>query len=203
VLPASSSSASGSCHSLRGPERMLQNGARPGDAYIGVDGMYVRVVSFGTTGDYELTRHERSIFCFRRRQPGFNAAALMSGRRLLTAGSSGPVRFQLKERVPIRSTVRRDWQDIPMLTAPPIRWKDAPAFERRTSETSQTHAWSRYGPGTWRPSSFANRDGSRPGQSISMSLRGGRSKRCCFSGPGLGRERPRRWHSISPDAESG
>jgi hypothetical protein len=44
--------------------------------------MYVRVVSFGTNWWAMHSRETSDPFCFRRRAAWFNAAALMSGRRL-------------------------------------------------------------------------------------------------------------------------
>src|SRR5208282_3404740 len=76
---------------------------------------------------YELTRHERSIL--------LPAEGSLVQRRRLDVGKAassqrdlpGPGPLQLEERVRSGVPVARDWQDIPMLTAPPIRWKDAPA----------------------------------------------------------------------------
>ena len=56
--------------------------------------MYVRVVSFGTTWWTMNSRDTNDPFCFRRRAAWFNAAALMSGRRLHhSAIFPGQVRF--------------------------------------------------------------------------------------------------------------
>jgi len=59
--------------------------------------MYVRVVSFGTNWWAMHSRETRDPFCFRRRAVWFNAAALMSGRRLRhCAIFPGQVRFNSK-----------------------------------------------------------------------------------------------------------
>jgi len=59
--------------------------------------MYVRVVSFGTNW-WTMNSHDTSDpYCFRRRAAWFNAAALMSGRRLHhSAIFPGQVRFNSK-----------------------------------------------------------------------------------------------------------
>jgi hypothetical protein len=59
--------------------------------------MYVRVVSFGTNWWAMHSRDTADPFCFRRRAAWFNAAALMSGRRLHhCAVFPGQVRFNSK-----------------------------------------------------------------------------------------------------------
>ena len=59
--------------------------------------MYVRVVSFGTNW-WAMNSHDTSDpYCFRRRAAWFNAAALMSGRRLHhSAIFPGQIRFNSK-----------------------------------------------------------------------------------------------------------
>ena len=70
--------------------------------------MYVRVVSFGTNW-WAMNSHDTSDpYCFRRRAAWFNAAALMSGRRLHhSAIFPGQVRFNSKSgfdpEFPLRS----------------------------------------------------------------------------------------------------
>ena len=59
--------------------------------------MYIRVVSFGTNWWTMNSRNTSDPFCFRRRAAWFNAAALMSGRRLHhSAIFPGQVRFNSK-----------------------------------------------------------------------------------------------------------
>jgi len=59
--------------------------------------MYVRVVSFGTNWWTMNSRDTSDPYCFRRRAAWFNAAALMSGRRLHhSAIFPGQVRFNSK-----------------------------------------------------------------------------------------------------------
>ena len=59
--------------------------------------MYVRVVSFGTNWWVMHSRDTSDPFCFRRRAAWFNAAALMSGRRLHhSAIFPGRIRFNSK-----------------------------------------------------------------------------------------------------------
>lgn len=59
--------------------------------------MYVRVVSFGTNWWAMNSRDTSDPFCFRRRAAWFNAAALMSGKRLHhCAIFPGQVRFNSK-----------------------------------------------------------------------------------------------------------
>ena len=59
--------------------------------------MYVRVVSFGTNWWAMCSRDTSDPYCFRRRAAWFNAAALMSGRRLHhSAIFPGQVRFNSK-----------------------------------------------------------------------------------------------------------
>ena len=59
--------------------------------------MYVRVVSFGTNWWAMNSRDTSDPFCFRRRAAWFNAAALMSGKRLRhCAIFPGHVRFNSK-----------------------------------------------------------------------------------------------------------
>ena len=70
--------------------------------------MYVRVVSFGTNWWTMHSRDTSDPYCFRRRAAWFNAAALMSGRRLHhSAIFPGQVRFNAKSgfdpEFPLRS----------------------------------------------------------------------------------------------------
>jgi hypothetical protein len=59
--------------------------------------MYIRIVSFGTNWWAMRSRDTSDPFCFRRRAAYFNAAALMSGRRLHhSAIFPGQVRFNAK-----------------------------------------------------------------------------------------------------------
>lgn len=59
--------------------------------------MYVRVISFGTNWWTMRSRETSDPFCFRRRVAYFNAAALMSGRRLHHSSIfPGQVRFNSK-----------------------------------------------------------------------------------------------------------
>jgi len=59
--------------------------------------MYVRVISFGTNWWAMCSRDTSDPYCFRRRAAWFNAAALMSGRRLHhSAIFPGQVRFNSK-----------------------------------------------------------------------------------------------------------
>ena len=88
--------------------------------------MYVRVVSFGTNWWAMNSRDTSDPFCFRRRAAWFNAAALMSGRRLRhCAIFPGQVRFNSKSGFDPEFPLRADWQDVSVLGAPPIRRKDA------------------------------------------------------------------------------
>ena len=73
------------------------NARCPGNAYGGVGGMYIRVISFGTNWWAMRSRAVDDPFCFRRKAAYFNAAALMSGRRLHhSAIFPGQVRFNGK-----------------------------------------------------------------------------------------------------------
>ena len=70
--------------------------------------MYVRVVSFGTNWWTMNSSDKADPFCFRRRAAWFNAAALMSGRRLHhSAVFPGQVRFNSRSgfdpEFPLRS----------------------------------------------------------------------------------------------------
>jgi hypothetical protein len=88
--------------------------------------MYVRVVSFGTNWWAMHSRETSDPFCFRRRAAWFNAAALMSGRRLHhCAVFPGQVRFNSKSGFDPEFPFARDWQDFLVLGTPPIRGKDA------------------------------------------------------------------------------
>jgi hypothetical protein len=59
--------------------------------------MYIRIISFGTNWWAMRSRETIDPFCFRRRAAYFNAAALMSGRRLHhSAIFPGQVRFNAK-----------------------------------------------------------------------------------------------------------
>jgi hypothetical protein len=59
--------------------------------------MYIRIISFGTNWWAMRSRDTSDPFCFRRRAAYFNAAALMSGRRLhRSAIFPGQVRFNAK-----------------------------------------------------------------------------------------------------------
>ena len=75
--------------------------------------MYVRVVSFGTNWWAMHSRDTSDPFCFRRRAAWFNAAALMSGRRLRhCAIFPGQVRFNSKSGFDPEFPLRADWQDV-------------------------------------------------------------------------------------------
>ena len=98
--------------------------------------MYIRVVSFGTNW-WAMNSHDTSDpYCFRRRTAWFNAAALMSGRRLHhSAIFPGQIRFNSKSgfdpEFPLRA-IGKIFQ-----CSPPRQFagKMHLLFERRTSET--------------------------------------------------------------------
>ncbi len=97
--------------------------------------MYVRVVSFGTNW-WAMNSHDTSDpYCFRRRAAWFNAAALMSGRRLHhSAIFPGQVRFNPKSgfdpEFPLRA-IGKIFQ-----CSPPRQFagKTHLLFERRSTE---------------------------------------------------------------------
>jgi len=97
--------------------------------------MYVRVVSFGTNWWVMHSRETSDPFCFRRRAAWFNAAALMSGRRLHhSAIFPGRIRFNSKSgfdpEFPLRAVSKT------FLCAEPRQFagKMHLLFERRTAE---------------------------------------------------------------------
>jgi hypothetical protein len=99
--------------------------------------MYVRVVSFGTNW-WAMHSHDTSDpFCFRRRAAWFNAAALMSGRRLHhSAIFPGQVRFNSKSgfdpEFPSRAVGKTFLCSEPRQFAGKMHL----LFERRTTETA-------------------------------------------------------------------
>ena len=96
--------------------------------------MYIRIVSFGTNW-WAMNSHDTSDpYCFRRRAAWFNAAALMSGRRLHhSAIFPGQIRFNSKSgfdpEFPLRA-IGKIFQ-----CSPPRQFagKMHLLFERRTS----------------------------------------------------------------------
>ena len=97
--------------------------------------MYVRVVSFGTNWWAMNSRDTNDPFCFRRRAAWFNAAALMSGRRLHhCAIFPGQVRFNSKSgfdpEFPLRAVGRTFQCSGPHQFAGKMHL----LFERRTRE---------------------------------------------------------------------
>ena len=98
--------------------------------------MYVRVVSFGTNW-WAMNSHDTSDpYCFRRRAAWFNAADLMSGRRLHhSAIFPGQIRFNSKSgfdpEFPLRAIGRTFLCSEPRQFAGKMHL----LFERRTSET--------------------------------------------------------------------
>jgi hypothetical protein len=138
--------------------------------------MHVRIVSFGTNW-WAMNSHETSDpFCFRQRAAWFNAAALMSGRRLHhSAIFPGHVRFNSKSgfdpEFPFRA-IGKIFQCSPPRT---FAGKTHLLCERRTSQAtpdaylvtlrSWEHGAIQFGKPGWKS----------PGVSpISMSLRGDR-----------------------------
>ena len=97
--------------------------------------MYVRVVSFGTNWWAMNSRDTSDPYCFRRRAAWFNAAALMSGRRLHhSAIFPGQVRFNSKSgfdpEFPLRAIGKTFLCSEPRQFAGKMHL----LFERRTSE---------------------------------------------------------------------
>jgi hypothetical protein len=138
--------------------------------------MHVRVVGFGTNWWAMHSRDTSDAYCFRRRAAWFNAAALMSGRRLRhSAIFPGQVRFNLRSgfdpEFPLRA-IGKIFQ-----CSPPRQFagKMHLLFERRASATmpdaylvtlrSLEHGVIQFGKPGWKSG------GVRP---ISISLRGPR-----------------------------
>ena len=91
--------------------------------------MHIRVISFGTNWWAMRSSDVNDPFCFRRKAAYFNAAGLMSGRRLHhSAIFPGQIRFNAKSGFDPEFPLRAAWQDISLLCATPIRREDAPAF---------------------------------------------------------------------------
>jgi hypothetical protein len=99
--------------------------------------MYVRVVSFGTNWWTMHSRDTNDPFCFRRRAASFNAAALMSGRRLRhCAIFPGQVRFNSKSGFDPEFPLRAIGKTF-LCTGPcQFAGKMHLLFERRTTEMS-------------------------------------------------------------------
>ena len=169
--------------------------------------MYVRVVSFGTNW-WAMNSHDTSDpYCFRRRAAWFNAAALMSGRRLHhSAIFPGQVRFNSKSgfdpEFPLRAIGKTFLCSEPRQFAGKMHL----LFERRTSETmpdaclvtlrSSEHGAIQFGKPGWKSAR-------RPVPSRSVCAAIG-TKRCCCSETRIGsRATSDDGWSISPDAESG
>ena len=138
--------------------------------------MYVRVISFGTNWWAMCSRDTSDPYCFRRRAAWFNAAALMSGRRLHhSAIFPGQVRFNSKSgfdpEFPSRA-IGRIFQ-----CSPPRQFagKMHLLIERRASETmpdaylvtlrSSEHGAIQFGKPGWKSAGVSP---------ISISLRGPR-----------------------------
>jgi hypothetical protein len=138
--------------------------------------MHVRVVSFGTNW-WAMNSHDTSDpYCFRRRAAWFNAAALMSGRRLRhSAIFPGQVRFNSKSgfdpEFPLRALGITFQCSVPHQYAGKMHL----LFERRAAGTvpdgylvtlkSAEHGAIQFGKPGWKSA------GVRP---ISISLRGNR-----------------------------
>ena len=156
--------------------------------------MYVRVISFGTNWWAMCSRDTSDPYCFRRRAAWFNAAALMSGRRLHhSAIFAGHGPLQLEKRVRSGVSVARNWQDISVLTAPPIRWKDALAVRaphlRDDARRIPRHTAVL---GTWRHSVWqTGMEVGRRQSHLDKFARPEVRSDVAFRRPGLGRERPR------------
>jgi len=138
--------------------------------------MYIRVIGFGTNWWAMRSRDTSDPYCFRRRAAWFNAAALMSGRRLHhSAIFPGQVRFNSKSgfdpEFPSRA-IGKIFQ-----CSPPRQFagKMHLLFERRTSETmpdaylvtlrSSEHGAIQFGKPGWKSAGVSL---------ISISLRGPR-----------------------------
>ena len=138
--------------------------------------MHVGVISFGTNWWAMCSRDTSDPYCFRRRAAWFNAAALMSGRRLHhSAIFPGQVRFNLKSgfdpEFPLRA-IGKIFQ-----CSPPRRFagKMHLLIERRTTETvpdaylvtlrSSEHGAIQFGKPGWKSAGVSP---------ISISLRGPR-----------------------------
>jgi hypothetical protein len=136
--------------------------------------MYVRVVSFGTNWWSMHSRGTSDPFCFRRSAAWFNAAAIMSGRRLRhCAIFPGQVRFNSKSEFdpefPLRSVGKTFLCSEPRQFAGKMHL----LFERRTTEmAADAHLV------TLKSSEHGAIEFSRPGwksagvRPISISLRG-------------------------------
>ena len=103
--------------------------------------MYIRIISFGTNWWAMRSRDTSDPFCFRRRAAYFNAAALMSGRRLHhSAIFPGQVRFNAKSgfdpEFPLRAVGKTFLCSEPRQFAGKIHL----LFERRaTAKTPDAH----------------------------------------------------------------
>jgi hypothetical protein len=138
--------------------------------------MYIRIVSFGTNW-WAMNSHDTSDpYCFRRRAAWFNAAALMSGRRLHhSAIFPGQIRFNSKSgfdpEFPLRA-IGKIFQ-----CSPPRQFagKMHLLFERRTSEAMPDACLVTLRSWEHGAIQFAKPGWKSPGVSpISMSLRGDR-----------------------------
>jgi len=138
--------------------------------------MYVRVVSLGTNW-WAMNSHDTSDpYCFRRTAAWFNAAALMSGRRLHhSAIFPGQIRFNSKSgfdpEFPLRAIGRTFLCSEPRQFAGKMHL----LFERRTSETMPDACLVTLRSWEHGAIQFAKPGWKSPGVSpISMSLRGDR-----------------------------
>jgi hypothetical protein len=164
--------------------------------------MYVRVISFGTNW-WAMRSHDTSEpLCFRRRAAYFNAAALMSGRRLHhSAIFPGQIRFNAKSgfdpELPLRALGKTFLCSAPRQFAGKMHL----LFERRAGEMvpdaylvtlkSAEHGAIQFAKPGWKSA------GVRP---ISISLHGQRYEAMFLFGPGdwvesdLGR-----WHVVQTE----
>ena len=131
------------------PSRSRADGANPRRSGTARGGSWrharPRSLVLERTGGRCIHATRADAYCFRRRAAWFNAAALMSGRRLRhSAIFPGQIRFNSTERLRSGVSVACDWQDISMLAAPPIRGQDAPAVRApRLRRRCRTHTSSR------------------------------------------------------------
>ena len=148
--------------------------------------MYVRVVSFGTNWWTMNSSDKTDPFCFRRRAAWFNAAALMSGRRLHhSAIFPGQVRFNSRSgfdpEFPLRSVDKTFLCSGPRQLAGKVHL----LFERRATGTvpdahlvtlkSTEHGAIQFDNPGWKSAGV---------QPISISLRGGKYEAMLLFGSG-------------------
>jgi len=148
--------------------------------------MYVRVVSFGTNWWTMNSSDKTDPFCFRRRAAWFNAAALMSGRRLHhSAIFPGQVRFNSRSgfdpEFPLRSVGKTFLCSGPRQFAGKVHL----LFERRATGTvpdahlvtlkSTEHGAIQFANPGWKSAGV---------QPISISLRGGKYEAMLLFGSG-------------------